>query len=117
MAIFGFGKEQKKIAPKRFRVWFKNGVTDQSAVVAAVRAWAAEQRKAGIEIDASATSTTEFEVQPDAKHLLPGMANFQSPQTESEVPFDVRARMQLKLAKEDDSKLFVSGAAAIYPEW
>ena len=102
--------------PQKFRVWFRGGKVDKPAVVRAVQAWAAAQRAAGIEIDASASGSTPFEVQSSAANMF-GMSEWEITRMESECPFDAQARMQLMMNSEDADKLFVHDTVALYPDW
>lgn len=111
------GKGASGKPPRRFRVWFRYGQVDLAAAASAVRAWVAQQRAAGVDFAADPAGSTELEVQPSATSLVPGMSSVQIWQMESEISFDMQARMNLSMGKEYPDKLFVHGDVAIYPEW
>lgn len=107
----------KKHPPRRFKVWFRYGEVDQNAAASAVRAWVDQQSAAGVEFDADLTGSTEFEVQSSVASNFPGLSLLQMQEIESETPFDVQAKMELRMDKENPDELFVDDNVAIFPVW
>ena len=90
--------------PKKFRVWFRLGEVDQAACAEAVRAWAAAQKAAGVDIRSSSGGSVTFEAE---ENIMPGV---------DEASFLEGLRMLLEMQGDDPKNLFYHGDVALYPE-